>query len=52
MASVIANEYAEAVDDLHLSSLNYVALILFLITFLVNVLAKKIVNRASGMAKQ
>ena len=52
MASVIANEYAEAVDDLHLSSLNYVALILFLITFLVNILAKKIVNRASGMAKQ
>lgn len=44
MAAVIANEYAEAAGDLHLSSLNYIALVLFFITFLVNFLAKFIIR--------
>ncbi len=44
MAAVIANEYAEAAGDLHLSSLNYIALVLFVITFLVNFLAKGIIR--------
>lgn len=52
MASVIANEYAEAVDDLHLSSLTYVALLLFVITFLVNTIAKLVVTRTKGIGRQ
>ncbi|MFZ8933089.1 MAG: phosphate ABC transporter permease subunit PstC, partial [Bacteriovoracaceae bacterium] len=36
MASIIANEYAEADSDLHLASMIYVGLILFLITLVVN----------------
>jgi phosphate transport system permease protein len=52
MASVIANEYAEAVDDLHLHSLGYIALLLFVITFLVNSLARMVVRRAKGIGRQ
>lgn len=50
MASVIANEYAEAEGDLHLSALCYIALILFAITFIVNLFARTVIwhnNRRS-----
>lgn len=40
MASVIANEYAEATSDIHLSSLALVGLTLFGVTFLTNALAR------------
>jgi len=46
MASVIANEYAEATSDLHLSSLALVGLLLFLITFVTSALARLLVWRA------
>jgi phosphate transport system permease protein len=36
MAAVIANEFAEAADDLHLSALVEVGLVLFIITLIVN----------------
>ena len=39
MASVIANEFAEATDDLYLSSLMEIGLALFLVTIIVNILA-------------
>jgi phosphate transport system permease protein len=39
LASVIANEFAEAVGEVHLSALTEAALILFAITMLVNALA-------------
>jgi phosphate transport system permease protein len=39
MASVIANEFAEATDDLYLSSLMEIGLALFLVTIVVNILA-------------
>jgi len=39
MASVIANEFAEAPDDLYRSALMQVALALFIVTIVVNVLA-------------
>jgi phosphate transport system permease protein len=39
MASVIANEFAEATDDLYLSALMEIGLALFIVTILVNVLA-------------
>ena len=47
MASVIANEYTDANSSLHVSSLCYVALLLFLITFLSNLFAKSIVKKFS-----
>ena len=40
ITSALANEFAEAVDPLHLSSLLYLGLILFLITFVVLCLSK------------
>lgn len=45
MASVIANEYAEATSGAHLSALVAVGVTLFLLTLLVNVLARCIVVR-------
>ena len=47
MASVIANEYTDANSPLHVSSLCYLALLLFLITFLSNIFAKSIVKNFS-----
>jgi phosphate transport system permease protein len=43
LASVVALEFSEAVDDLHLSSLIEVALVLFVITLIVNALARFLV---------
>lgn len=43
MASVIANEYAEASSDLHLSALTEIGLALFLVTIIVNALARILV---------
>ena len=43
MASVIANEYAEADSDLHLSSLCYIGVLLFFVTLIVNSIARIIV---------
>ena len=47
MASIIANEYAEADSDLHLASMIYVGLILFIITLIVNGAARFIVWKFS-----
>ncbi len=43
MASVMANEFTEATDDLYLSALVYIALGLFLVTIVVNILARLLV---------
>jgi phosphate transport system permease protein len=43
MASLIANEFSEATDDLHLSALMAVGAMLFAITLLVNALARWLV---------
>lgn len=45
MASIIANQFGEA-DDLRLSSLIAIALILFLITALINLIGKIMIKRA------
>ena len=45
MASVIANQFGEA-DDLKLSSLIAIGLILFLITALINMVGKVMIKRA------
>jgi phosphate transport system permease protein len=47
MASVMVNEYTDANSPLHVASLCYLALLLFLITFLANLFAKKIVKNIS-----
>lgn len=45
MASVIANEYAEAGSAIHLSALAYVGLVLFVVSFIVNLIARRVVLR-------
>jgi phosphate transport system permease protein len=45
MASVIANEYAEATSDIHLSSLALVGLLLFLVTFVTSGIARILIWR-------
>jgi phosphate transport system permease protein len=47
MASLIANEFSEATNDLHLSSLMAVGAGLFIVTVLVNVLARWLVWRTA-----
>jgi phosphate transport system permease protein len=47
MASVIANEYAEAGSQIHIASLAYVGLALFLVSFLVNMAARAVMKRLS-----
>ncbi len=47
MASVMANEYAEADSELHLSALCYVGLLLFVVTFVVNIFARTIVWKSN-----
>jgi phosphate transport system permease protein len=48
MASLIANEFSEATSDLHLSALMAVAAILFIITLIVNAVARWLVWQVSG----
>ena len=45
MASVIANEFSEATDALHLSALAEIGLLLFLVTVILNVAARLLVWR-------
>lgn len=47
MAAVIANEFSEAATALHISSLTYVALLLFLVTVLVNAAARLLIWRVA-----
>ena len=47
MASVMANEYTDANTPMHVASLCYLALILFIITFVSNIFAKSIVKQVS-----
>ncbi|HUL42914.1 MAG TPA: phosphate ABC transporter permease subunit PstC [Bacteroidota bacterium] len=51
MASVIANEFTEATSDLYISSLIEIALLLFVVTILLNALARLIVWSVSKKFK-
>ena len=54
MASLIANEFAEASQDLHLSALMAVGLVLFVVTVIVNAIARWLVwqvTRGPGRAR-
>jgi len=44
MASVIANEFTEATSDLYLSSLVHIGLWLFVITMIINIIGKFVIN--------
>src|SRR5690606_23087600 len=48
MASVIANEFTEATEDLYLAALAEIGLMLFLVTVLLNVLARLLVWRVQA----
>jgi phosphate transport system permease protein len=47
MASLIANEFSEATNDLHLSALMAVGAVLFVITLIINAIARWLVWRVS-----
>ena len=49
MASVIANEYTEAASDVYLSALSQLGLLLFVVTVLLNVLARLLVWRVGRL---
>lgn len=48
MASVVANEFSEATETLHLSALAEIGLILLLITLALNVAARRLVGRVKA----
>lgn len=50
MASLIANEFSEASDDLHLAALMAVGFVLLVVTLLINALARWLVWRVSQRA--
>ena len=45
MASLIANEFSEAAGSVYLASLIEIALLLFVISTLINVVGKLVINR-------
>ena len=45
MASVIANEFTEATDDIYVSSLIEVGLLLLLVSLIINIIGRYIINR-------
>ncbi len=51
MASIIANEFTEATFDLYLHALIEVALLLFIITLLINSIARLLIWRVSGKTR-
>jgi phosphate transport system permease protein len=48
MASVVANEFAEATSDLHLAALAEIGLLLFVVTLLLNIVARLLVWRVAN----
>lgn len=48
MSSVIANEFTEATGDLHLSALASIGLVLFVVTFIVNAVARLLVWKVAA----
>ena len=51
MASIIANEFTEATFDLYLNALIEIGLILFVITLLINTVARLLIWRVSQRTK-
>ncbi|MER3450876.1 MAG: phosphate ABC transporter permease subunit PstC [Thermus sp.] len=51
MPSVIANEFTEAVENLHLSALIAIGFYLFLVSFLINLVAGYVLRRQEALAR-
>jgi len=51
MASVIANEFAEATSDLYLSALVEIGLVLFFVTLVISIIARILIWKVSGRVK-
>ena len=51
MASVIANEFAEATSDLYLSALVEVGLVLFFVTLIISIIARILIWKVSSKVK-
>lgn len=47
MASIIANEFTEATEDIYLASLMEIALLLFIISTIINIIGRITINRLS-----
>ncbi len=47
ISAVIANEFAEATDDLYVAALILIGLVLFIVTLVINVLARALVSRVA-----
>jgi phosphate transport system permease protein len=47
MASLIANEFAEATEPLYVSSLVEIGLLLFIVTTLVNIIGRQSIKRTA-----
>jgi len=52
MAAVIANEFTEAVSDLHISALIEIGLVLFIVTFAINVASRMLIWGMTHQRKQ
>lgn len=52
LASVVANEFSEATSDLYLAALIEIGLVLFVVTVVVNVLARLLVWSVGGAVKE
>ena len=50
MASVIANEFTEATGDIYLSALAEIGLLLFVVTLILNIIARLLVWRVARPA--
>jgi phosphate transport system permease protein len=51
MASLIANEFTEAVGDIYLSSLIEIALLLFVVTTVINIIGRFIIENLGKSIK-
>jgi phosphate transport system permease protein len=51
MAAVIANEFTEAADDLYLSALIEIGLVLFVITLIINALSRLLIWQVTREVK-
>ncbi|MEM3630729.1 MAG: phosphate ABC transporter permease subunit PstC [Nitrososphaerota archaeon] len=51
MAAIIANEFMEATSDLYMSALIEVGLVLFIVTLIINIVARLIVWRATKLMR-
>jgi phosphate transport system permease protein len=51
MAAVIANEFSEATEDLHVHALVEIGMVLFIVTLFVNVLSRGLIWRMNRQPK-